>query len=75
MIVAKTKLRKLPAGCRKCPYYRPEQYSVYGSDPGMCMLLWHGTENVVVSRQRLPECPLMDTKLEEKEDSNERTDI
>ena len=42
-------------------YYRPAQRSVYEADPGLCMLLWHGTENIVVSRQRLPECPLVDT--------------
>lgn len=61
MIVAKTTMRKIPAGCRSCLYYRPAQRSVYEADPGLCMLLWHGTENIVVSRQRLPECPLVDT--------------
>lgn len=58
MIVAKTKMRKIPAACRKCSYYQAEQYSVYGKDPGLCLLLWHGTAHIVVSRQRLPECPL-----------------
>lgn len=60
MIVAKTKLRRVPAGCGKCPYYQAGQQSGYGNDPGLCLLLWRGTDHIVVSRQRLPECPLME---------------
>lgn len=62
MIIAKTTMRKMPAGCRKCPYYRPENCSVYGVEPGLCLLIVRTTDNIVVSRQRLPECPLMEVE-------------
>lgn len=58
MIVAKTKLRKIPSGCRKCLFYQTAQRSVYWYDTGMCLILWRETSDIVVSRQRLPECPL-----------------
>ena len=60
MIVAKTKLRRVPAGCGKCPYYKPGKIYAYFWEPGMCELLQHETTGVIVSRERLIECPLME---------------
>ena len=60
MIVAKTRLRKIPTCCRKCPYYVAEWSNVYQRTDGMCDITKRNTSRIVVSRQRLAECPLIE---------------
>lgn len=64
MIIAKTRLRKIPTGCKMCPFYRTEAPWGRGrayKNMGMCSILGNlSTENIIVTRQRLQQCPLVE---------------
>lgn len=64
MIYAKTRLKKIPKGCKTCPFYRTESpwgIGISNKNNGMCIALGNfSTEKIIVSRQRLPQCPLVE---------------
>lgn len=65
MIVVKTKMRKIPDCCRKCIFYdsliSEYPWRVSNKNDGCCTALSNrATHNIIVSRERLKNCPLVE---------------
>lgn len=65
-----TSMKKLPSCCKKCVYYDPCMFSAYqrvtNKNNGACKAMggFYSTESIIVSRDRLKNCPLKTIEME-----------